>query len=159
VGRALSLDANAATQFRVDRDNVDLTNLNFMPTFDALNMVLGQNVRVSTTGSDIATSIPFIAEQLTLEPQSLDGIASAPASGSVSGQFAFTLNLSGDSAFAYMTGHNSVLVTLQPSTRMFVFSLGDGCVSCITNQPVRVRGLLFFSKGQYQLVADQLAEN
>jgi hypothetical protein len=74
-------------------------------------------------------------------------------------QFTFTLELSGDSAFAHMTGHNSVLVTLQPSTRMFIFSLGDGCISCITNQPVRVRGLLFFSKGQYQLVADQLAEN
>jgi Domain of unknown function (DUF5666) len=159
VGGALTLDANAATQFRVDRDNVDLNNLNFTPTFDALNMVLGQNVRVSTSGSDIATSIPFIAEQLTLEPQSFDGIASASASGSVSGQFTFTLELSGDSAFAHMTGHNSVLVTLQPSSRMFIFSLGDGCISCITNQPVRVRGLLFFSKGQYQLVADQLAEN
>ena len=108
-------------------------------------MALGQNVRTATTGSDMAISSPFIAEQLTLEKLSFDGLAGAPTAGSVPSQFTFTLELSADSAFAHLTGHTSVPVTLQPSTKMFTFSLGDGCITCITGQPVRVRGLLFFS--------------
>jgi hypothetical protein len=159
VGRAVSLDANASTQFRIDRDNVDLENLDFTPSFGATNMALGQNVRAATNGSDIALSTPLIAKQLTLEKLSLDGIAGAPTAGSAPSQFTFTLELSAGSAFAHLTGHTSIPVVLQPSTKMFTFSLGDGCITCITGQPVRVRGLLFFSDGQYRLVAELLAEN
>jgi hypothetical protein len=97
------------------------------------------------------------AGQLKLEEQSLDGIAGTVTAGSVAGQFSFPLSLTADSAIAKLTGHTSVLVTLQPSAEVFIFSLGDGCITCITGQPMRVRGLLFFSGGQYRLVARRMA--
>jgi hypothetical protein len=156
VGKVLTVDANASTQFRLEPDDIDLNNLDFTPTFDALTVAPGQNVRVAAAGGSATT---ITADQLKLKKQSLDGIAGAVTAGSVSGQFSFPLNLTADSAFAHLSGHTSVLVTVQPSTEVFIFNLGDGCITCITDQPVRVRGLLFFSGGQYRLVAERLAEN
>lgn len=155
VGKALTVDTNASTQFRLEPDHVDLNNLDFTPTFNALTIAPGQNVRAATAGGDVTT---ITADELKLEEQSLDGIAGTVTAGSVSGQFTVPLNLAAASAFAQLTGHTSVVVILQPSTELFIFNLGD-CVTCITGQPVRVRGLLFFSGGQYRLVAERLAQN
>jgi hypothetical protein len=154
VGKALTVNANASTQFRLEPDDIDLSNLNFTPSFDALTIVKGQNVRAATTNGSATT---ITADKLKLEEQSLDGTAGTVTSGSVSGQFTFPVNLAADSAFAQLTGHTSVLVTLQPSTQKFLYFGLEDCVTCIAGGAVRVRGLLFFSGGQYRLVAEWLS--
>jgi hypothetical protein len=156
VGKALTVDANASTQFRLEPDDVDLSNLNFTPSFDALTIGPGQNVRAAA-GSGSATTVT--ADQLKLEKQSVDGIAGTVTAGSVSGQYTFPLTLTPDSVLARLTGHNSVFVTVQPSTQKFLYFGQEDCVTCISGNPVRVRGLLFFSGGQYRLVAEWLAVN
>jgi len=153
VGKALTVATNSSTQFRLEPDEVDLKNLNFTPSFDALSIALGQNVRAAFAGS--GTTI--IADQLKLEEQSLDGTAGSVTPGSVPGQFTFPLNLSADSAFARLTGHTSILITLQPSAQKFLYLGFENCVTCIAGGEVRVRGLLFLSGGQYRLVAEWLA--
>lgn len=154
VGKALTVDANASTQFRLEPDGVDLNNLGFTPAFDALTIAPGQNVRAAATSGSATT---ITADQLKLEKQSLDGIAGPVTAGSVSGQYSFPLTLAPDSAFAQLTGHTSLLVTLQPSTQKFLYLGLEDCVTCIIGGNVRVRGLLFFSGGQYRLVAEWLA--
>ena len=150
VGKLLTVKANASTQFQVESEHVDLHNLDFTPTFDALNIAAGQNVRAAGAGGSATT---FAADQLKLEEQSLNGIGGTVNAGAVSGQFTFPLNVTADSAFAQLTGQTSVLVTLQPGT-WGSGEWGYPCISCIAANHVRVRGLLFFSGGQYRLVAE-----
>jgi hypothetical protein len=150
VGSPLTVNANASTQFRVESEHVDLNSLDFVPTFDALTMAAGQNVRATAANGNATT---IAGDLLKLEEQSLSGIAGAVTPGTVSDQFSFPLNLSPDSAFAQLTGRTSVLVTLQPST-WGSGEWGYPCITCIAGNQVRVRGLLFFSGGQYRLVAE-----
>ena len=154
VGKVLAISANASTQFHLEPDHVDLNNLDFTPTFNALTIAPAQSVR-SSAASGSATAIT--ADQVKLEEQSLNGIAGTVTAGAVSGQFSFPLKLTADSAFAKLTGQTSVLVTLQPSTQKFLYFGLEDCVTCITDGEVRVRGLLFFSGGQYRLVAEWAA--
>lgn len=156
VGKVLTVNGDASTQFRVESEHVDLKNLAFTPAFDALTMAAWQNVRVAASGGSATT---VTADQLKLEEQTLDGTAGALTPGSVSGQFSLPLTVSADSAFAKLTGHSSVLVTVQPATWLDTGDPMAACVSCISGKPVRVRGLLFFSGGQYRLVAESLAVN
>jgi len=153
VGKVLTVAANASTQFRLEPDDIDLSHLNFAPRFDALTIVKGQNVRAAAVNGSATT---ITADQLKLEKQSFSGTAGTVTSGSVSGQYTFPVNLAADSAFAQLTGHTSVLVTLQPSTQKFLYLGLEDCVTCITGGTVFVRGLLFFSGGQYHLVAEWL---
>src|SRR4029077_21217415 len=77
VGKALTVAANASTQFRLEPDDIDLSNLNFTPSFDALTIIKGQNVRAATANGSATT---ITADQLKLEEQSLDGTAGAVTS-------------------------------------------------------------------------------
>ena len=151
VGGALTINANSSSQFHVS-DGVDLTNLDFTPRFDALTVAVGQNVRVSALSASAIT-----ADQLKLAKQSLDGVPADITAGSVPDQYSFRLNLNAGSAFAKLTGQTSMLVTLQPSTQKFLYFGLENCVPCIAGGTVRVRGLLFFSGGQYRLVAEWLS--
>jgi hypothetical protein len=153
VGSALAVQASAATQFGLESEHVDLNNLDFTPTFDALTMAAGQNVRAAAASGSATT---IAADQLKLEEQSLEGIAGALTAGSVSGQFSFPLSLAADSAFAQVTGQTSVVVILQPDTFVGIGDYISPCITCIAGNHVRVRGLLFFSGGQYRLVAESV---
>jgi len=153
VGKVLTVAANASTQFRLEPDDIDLSHLNFTPRFDALTIVRGQNVRAATVNGSATT---ITADQLKLEKQSFSGTAGTVTSGSASGQYTFPVNLAADSAFAQLTGHTFVLVTLQPSTQKFLYFGLEDCVTCISGGTVWVRGLLFFSDGQYHLVPEWL---
>jgi hypothetical protein len=119
-------------------------------------MAPGQNVRAE---AESGSALTITAGQLKLEEQSLVGIAGALAAGSVPGQFSFPLIVSADSAFAKIAGRTSVLVTQQPSTWVDSGDPMGPCISCIPGKRVRVRGLLFFSGGQYRLVAEWVAVN
>jgi Domain of unknown function (DUF5666) len=154
IGKALTVDTNVATQFHLEPADIDLNNLDFAPNFDALTIAPGQNVRVAAASGGATT---VTANTLKLEKQSFDGGAGTVTASSVSGQYSLPLNLATDSAFAQLTGHTSVLVTLQPSTQKFLYFGLEDCVTCIAGGPVRVRGLLFFSGGQYRLVAEWLS--
>jgi hypothetical protein len=156
VGKALTVDANAATQFRLEPDGVDLDNLDFTPVFDAFSIAPGQNLRATTASPSLTT---ITAGQVKLAKQALDGTAGAVNAGSVPDQYSFPLTVNADSAFAQMTGQTSVLVTLQPSTQQYLYFGLEDCVTCIAGGRVRVRGLLFYAGGQYHLVAEWLAVN
>jgi hypothetical protein len=154
VGKALTVIATAATEFHLDPDRMDFDNLDFTPTFDANNIFPGQNVRAGTSdGSTPAVT----AAQISLEKQSLEGTAGTVVVGSVNGQFSFPLTMAADSAFAKLTGHTSVLVTIQPTTEELLYFGLEDCVTCIAGGSVRVRGMIFFSGGEYRMVAERVA--
>jgi len=152
-GTRLTTNADSSTNFHLDAD-VDLNNLDFAPSFSALTIARGQSVRVASWNDGTS---PVMANQIELTLQSLDGVAGPVVVGAVSGQYSFPLTLSPDSAFARVTGHTSVLVTVQPSTQKFLYFGHEDCLTCIVGGRVRVRGLLFYSAGEYRLVADWLA--
>ena len=155
-GKSLTVNTTASTQFRLEPVAFDLNNLDFAPTFDALTILKGQNVRAAAASGNAAT---ITADQIKLAKQSIDGTANTVTAGSVSGQYSFPLTLAADSAFARLTGHTSLLVTVQPSAQKFLYFGQEDCVTCIAGGRVRVRGLLFFSGGEYRLVAEWLAVN
>jgi len=155
VGEQVTVNANASTQFRIESENVDLTNLDFSPMFDVDSVAPGQNVRVAAPGA----SGTIAAEQVKLEEQSLEGVAGTLRSGSVPGQASFPLNFRAASAVAKMSGSNSVIVVVQPSTWLDTGDVFAPCISCVSGKAVRVRGLLFYSGRQYRLIASEVSTN
>ena len=144
-----------STQFHVDAEDVDLKNLNFSPIFDALTMAPGQNVRATAASAANAAN----PDQVRLEQQEIEGVAADLTAGSVPYQYSFPLRFGADSALARITGADSVLVVVQPSTYLDTGDPLAACVSCIPGKRVRARGLLFYSGGQYQLVASEISTN
>jgi hypothetical protein len=149
------VNVTASTDFRIDSEDVDLANLEFSPTFDALTVAAGQNIRVMATSATNSAN----PDQLKLEQQSLEGFAGSLSSGLVPHQYSFPLTFRPDSALAKITGADSVVVVVQPSTYLDTADPMAACISCIAGKHVRTRGLLFNSGGQYRLVATEVSIN
>jgi hypothetical protein len=151
-GKLIPVDVSKST-FHVDADRVDLTGLDFAPDFGAQAIARGQNLRVASTTYS-ATQI--VADSIKLESQSVDGVAGIVANGTTADQFTFPLKLAVGSAMAQITGQGLISVTVQPSTEKRLYFGEENCLACITDGVVRVRGLLFYSGGQYHLVAESV---
>jgi hypothetical protein len=153
VGSGLLVDFSSSTAFRFDADGVDLSNLPFVPTFNADNIAPGQFVEVDTTSPPVGITavigglggIEISATQITLEPEPLIGTVSGYTGGNT-----FTLNFQADSLFAVATKTASVTVYKQPGTTLVNLS------SINNGSTVIVRGLLFVDSGTYKMVAGRV---
>jgi hypothetical protein len=144
LGSTVTVNVASATQFKIDTDSIDLTNLSFTPTFDATSLMKGQNVE--TEGP--VSSSTLTANKVRLKAQTLTGTVSGfTQNGNAA---TFTLTVASNSVFAMLSGQSTVTVFQQPSTRTRV-TVANGAT-------VEVRGLLFFTSGKYNLVAGRILQ-
>jgi hypothetical protein len=145
MGSTITVNINANTDFRVD-NHVDLTGLNFAPTFSAATIAPGQKVEAESKAPS-ATSIT--ARRLKLGIQAIDGtISNLVPNGTRS---TFTLNLAPGSVLATLTGQTSITVFQQPGTEVKNVTVANG-------NAARVRGTLFFTGTAYNLVAQRITK-
>lgn len=144
LGNTLTVNVASGTQFKIDTDRIDLTNLSFTPAFDATSLTKGQNVE--TEGSVSGTTVT--ANKVRLKEQALTGTVSGLAQNGNAATFTLTVPTS--SVFAMLAGQSTVTVFQQPSTRTKI-TVANGAT-------VEVRGLLFFTSGKYNLVAGRILQ-
>ena len=154
IGTPLTVNLNSNTKFSIDSDQVDLTNVNFTPAFDANSLAKGQNVEAEMGSHEFETQdehsggMAITADRVRLKQQALTGTVSALAqNGNAS---TFTLTVAADSVFAMLSGQNTVNVFVQPSTEVRT-TVANGAT-------LQVRGLLFFTGGKYMLVAHRVSQ-
>jgi hypothetical protein len=144
LGNTLTVNVSSGTQFKIDTDRIDLTNLSFTPAFGAASLTKGQNVE--TEGAVSGTTLT--ANKVRLKQQALTGTVSGfTQNGNAA---TFTLTVPTSSVFAMLAGQSTVTVFQQPSTRTRI-TVANGAT-------VRVRGLLFFTSGKYNLVAGRIVQ-
>lgn len=144
LGSPLTVNVASTTQFKIDTDSIDLTKLSFTPAFDATSLTKGQNVETEGPVSNSTVT----ANKVRLKEQALTGTVSGfTQNGNAA---TFTLTVPSTSVFAMLAGQSTVTVFQQPSTRAKV-TVANGAT-------VQVRGLLFFSSGNYNLVAGRIGK-
>lgn len=147
LGSTATVNVTDATSFRFETDDVDLSNLAFVPAFD--RNTLGKAQRVEVDSNTPGSGTTLTADKVKLKRQTLSGTVSG--SSSSGGQTTFTLTVASDSAFALLTGSTTLTVVKQPGTELKgISSISDG-------QAVRARGLLFFDGTNYTLVAKRIS--
>lgn len=171
LAAGVTANLSGSTVYQIDKDNIDMSNLSFVPAFDASHIYAGQSVMPisssgmmsggsggmmgggstgggSMGGSPMAGTIT--ASEIDLEQQGLRGtVTGAIASGSSN---SFTLTVAPDSAFSTLSGANSVTVYQQPGTTISGSSIAGGAT-------VHVLGLLFMDSGQWKMVASRIGSN
>ncbi|HWY67364.1 MAG TPA: DUF5666 domain-containing protein [Terriglobales bacterium] len=154
IGTTLTVNVNSNTKFNIDADEVDLTNLNFTPAFDANSLAKGQNVEAEMGSHEFETEdehsggMAITADRVRLKQQALTGTVSALAQNGTASTF--TLTVAADSVFAMLSGQTTVTVFVQPSTEVRTTPANGATV--------QVRGLLFFASGKYNLVAHRIGQ-
>jgi hypothetical protein len=147
LGSILTVNLTPNTLFNINKDHVDLSNLPFVPRFDATSLAKAQNVEADTNNP---SSTNFAAQSVELQQQAIVGTVSAyTQSGS---QASFALTVPSDSAFAMLTGSTTVMVFQQSSTEL------KGITAINNGDTVRVRGLLFLDLGTYKFVARRIGK-
>jgi len=154
IGTTLTVNVNSNTKFNIDAGEVDLSNLNFTPAFDANSLAKGQNIEAEMGSQEFETQdehsggMAITADRVRLKQQALTGTVSALAqNGNAS---TFTLTVAADSVFAMLSGQTTVTVFVQPSTEVRTTPANSASV--------QVRGLLFFAGGKYNLVAHRVSQ-
>ncbi len=150
LGTEITVAVDNNTNFKVDSDKVDLSNLPFPSAFDANTLAKAQKVEADTEQPGVT---PIPAKKVKLKRQALNGTVSGYAQNGQ--QATFMLNFANDSAFFLLTGKTSAKVLQQPGTEL------KGITTPIAdNTAVRVRGVLFFDPtglGAYNLVASRIS--
>lgn len=151
-----TVNVSPTAVFRIDSDNVDMSNLPVTPTFDAATIFKGQRVEaVSSTGMMSGGGMGGMmgggtidASEIDLEQQGLSGTVSGyTGSGAPT---TFMLTLPADSAFTTLTNATAVTVFQQPGTELW------GMTAIANGSTVHARGLLFLDVGTYKLVASRI---
>jgi hypothetical protein len=151
-----TVNVSPTAAFNIDSDNVDMSNLPFTPTFDGTSVFKGQRIEaVSSSGmmsgggmGGMMGGATINASEIDLEQQGLSGTVSG-STGSAA-PTTFTLTVASDSAFATLTGTNTITVFQQSGTEL------RGMATITNGNTVHVRGLLFFDAGTYRLVAARI---
>ena len=157
LGGTMTVSVGSGTSFSIDSVNVDMSNLPFTPTFDSSTISRGQFIDADSSsgmmsgggmGGGMMGGGTLTATDLRLEQQGMAGTVSGyAANGS---QASFTLTLPSGSAFATLTGANTITVFQQAGTQLI------GLTSIANGNSVHVRGLLFLDAGTYKLVASRI---
>jgi hypothetical protein len=150
TGSSFTADVSGA-QYKVATGNIDTSGIGGLPAppdfpFDASTVHAGQRVEVESVSSLSGTSLA--AEKVKLIQQTLSGTVSG-LSGTA--PTTFTLTVAGDSAFAMLSGSTTVTIFWQPGTD--VSNLPHALAN---NDAVRVRGLLFFTGSQFNMIARRI---
>jgi hypothetical protein len=150
VGSSLTVDVSGA-QYKVSAGNIDTSGIGGLPAppnfpFDPFTVHAGQRVEVESASSMSVT--PMAAEKVKLLQQTVSGTVSG-LSGTA--PTTFTLTVAADSAFAMLSGATSVTVDWQAGTDV------SNLAHALTNgDVVRVRGLLFFTGTQFNMIARRI---
>ncbi len=177
IGRGINVDFYSTTNFAVDWDGMDQTNLGFTPVFSPASFFPAQYVEASssvpllTTGNDIGaipgsmiTVAAMNAAQITLRKQEEEGSVSNVATDG-NGVTRFTLTLDPGSVFAQYTALPVEPTAFVPTINAVVpagATIDGSLTAAITGAPakslpyVKVRGLLFLNGGTYTLVAQRV---
>jgi Domain of unknown function (DUF5666)/Domain of unknown function (DUF4382) len=144
MGASATINVSSNTDFRVNDGGLDLSGLN-VPAFSAATLSVAQEIEIDNDSSTAAGGT-VVARRIKLEPQALVGTISNSSGNQ------FTLTVAGDSAFAMLTGVNTVTVVISSKTD------DRDHLSTSDSSIVKVRGLLFFDPAQksYTLVAKRL---
>jgi len=146
VGMPFQLDAN--TVFRVSGQFSNLQSLPFTASFNAANMVVGQNVSVST--ATISNGFFNTPTTVTLVPQTINATVN-----SISSSGGFTI-------YNVTLAPYDLIPTLTGTSSVVVYAGGDAQVitsSQITaGSVVRFHGLLFNDNGTLRMVAGQVSD-
>ncbi len=151
----ITVSVSPTAVFKIDSDNVDMSNLPFTPTFDGTTIFKGQRVEaVSSTGMMSGGGMGGMmgggtinASEIDLEQRGLSGTVSGYSG---SAPTTFTLTLPADSAFTTLTGSTTMTVFQQAGTEL------RGMTTIANGSTVHVRGLVFFDAGTYKLVAGRI---
>lgn len=161
LSQSITVSVDSGTQFSIDDDRVDLSNLPFTPTFDASHIFAGQSVMpINESGGMMAGSGmgggmmgnstgTITASSIYLEEQGFRGTTDHSITPGTA--TSFTLALDPQSAFTALTGASSILVYQQTGTNV------EASSSIASGATVRVHGLLFQNAGQWTLVASTIA--
>lgn len=157
-----TVNLNGSTLYQIEKDNVDMTSLPFVPVFDASHIYAGQNVMpISSSGmmgggsggmmGGGSMSGTITASEVDLEQQGLSGtVAGAITSGATT---SFVLTLPSDSAFKTLTGSMSVTVYQQPGTTV------SSSPTIASGATVHVLGSLFLDSDHWRMVASRIGSN
>ena len=163
LANGATVDMSGNTTFVIDKDNIDISGLPFIPAFDDNHIYAGQNVMpISSSGmmsggmgggmmGGNPLSGTITASDLVLVPQGVTGTAKVPITNGAATNF--TLSLPAGSAFTTLTGATSVQVFQQSKTTVTATSPIAG------GAPIHVFGLLFFDGGQWKIVAARMGAN
>lgn len=141
-GTMVDVTIDNRTNFTIT-DKMKTDSLPFTPMFGRATIAKGQNVEVDADG---AMTTPLTARKLKLQQQALTGTISNVQNNS------FTLTLAADSAFAMLTGVQSLTVYETSGTKL----RGSAAVS--DGVTVRVRGLLFSDGTTLRFVAGEVGK-
>jgi len=150
LGTPFTADVTNA-EYKVAKGNIDTNGIGGLPAapdfpFDASTVHKGQHVEVESLNSLSGTTVT--AEKVKLVQQTLSGTVSG-VSGSAG--TTVTLTVAADSAFAMLSGFTNVTIFWQPGTDVsnLPHTLANG-------DAVRVRGLLFFTGSQFNMIARRI---
>jgi hypothetical protein len=150
---AWTLDfANAA--FQTSPQYTNLQTLPFHPSFNAANMVAGQNVYISTYAADFPNSPNYVpASTVTLMPQTINGTI-----GAVSAQGGFTIytvTLAGYDLLSSLANQPGQTTLLQNPGSVVVYT--NGATQMLNTNPLtagkvaRFNGLVFNDNGTLRM--------
>ncbi len=151
IGAEFTIDLGLAIQYAVDQGKCDFSGLNVPGPnfpFDAATLHAGQRVEVLDSGGVPPANGSELPDAVTLEQQAISGTVSNFSAGG-GGAFTFDLNLAADSYLAILSGQTVIHVFQQPGTNNKFGTIAN------TNK-VRVRGLLFWTGTQFNMVARRI---
>ena len=153
VGDTITADVNSAKKYEVKKGNIDTSGIGGLPSspnfpFDATTVHAGQRIEMESINALNGTSIT--ADKVKLQQQALIGMVSGLRGPTTAGPEIFTLNVASDSAFAMLSGKNQVTVFWQPGTDLHKLT------SVSNGDTVRVRGLVFFTGGSFNMIARRI---
>lgn len=155
LSKTLLVHLQDTTTYGIDTDRVSLTGLPFEALFDASNLNPGQSVLPVSDGAitPIASCDPacgeLTASSLELREQGFRGTATVDVNPGV--VTSFTLTLPSDCAFTKLTTATEITVYQQPGTNV------EQNTAITAGTTLRVHGLLFYSGGQWRLVASTIS--
>jgi cytoskeletal protein CcmA (bactofilin family) len=144
LGSTVEVAVDSKTKFDIKND-VSLDSLPFTPSFDGSHISMGQEVEIDADGN---STQPIEARKISLREQTVLGTLSGIQVGPVT---SFTLTVPADSAFAKLTGLQSITVYQVSGTDLHGLTLTN-------NATVRVRGLLFVDGASLKMVAKRISK-
>src|SRR5438270_2299866 len=154
IGSPLLVDVTGA-QYGVDQGNIDTSGIGGLPSspnfpFDASTIHAGQRVQVESASAMSGMSVS--SGQVKLKQQAVTGTVSGLTGPTSAGPVSFTLTLPADSAFAMLSGQTTINVFWQLGTDL------HNLASVKNGDTARVRGLVFFSATNVNLIARRIGQ-
>jgi uncharacterized protein DUF5666 len=153
VGANFNINVNglSASKYRIDLGKCDMSGLtvpgpNF--PFDGTTIHAGQRIEVDAVASVPAASGTITADKVRLEQQAISGTVSNFTLGT-GGAATFDVTLPSGSHLAVLSGQTVVHVFQQPGTNNQFGTIAN-------TSTVRVRGLLFWTGTQFNMIARRI---